>query len=399
MYNSDISMDINWGPPVTASVAAIHLKSGSDPYGTTWRINEDGGGPSYQPSIFLDDGAISIGSAVYAMAPYVNAYNGGALPALYSGVEWHGLIGGKDTLIQSSVINGTKSIQGPELTTIQNQNSYNLITNGTPTLGTAGQQPPGWETGHTNTVIALATDPNGVVSQNVVYSTSASGTSPPGPVTNTFELIPGQTYWVKGWYITGGVGAWAMFFTDGSGYSVGMPGTGYHPTSWTAFNFLYTIPKTGTRTSAKLLFTNVSATSDWIKMWGLWAGLIPSSYLSEGVTYGTLPTCAVTGFATSEPVCGLTAGSNDNAGFMYATASTGSAASGTFTLTFSTALGTNYAVCTFNLFNNGSGTWNPRATVITRMPSTAAAPMTWDNNSAALTSAQTYAVNYHCFGM
>jgi hypothetical protein len=129
-----------------------------------------------------------------------------------------------------------------------------------------------------------------------------------------------------------------------------------------------------------------------------------AEFTTGGLNFmGTAPTCAVTGFASAAPTCLFTSGSNNNDGIMYATAGAGSAASGTFTLTFSSPLGTNNAVCHYTLFDNGSGAWNARATAIAGMPTGPATMITasvvnWDNNSAALTSAAVYTVSYICGG-
>jgi hypothetical protein len=112
------------------------------------------------------------------------------------------------------------------------------------------------------------------------------------------------------------------------------------------------------------------------------------------------PTFAVTGFGTG-PTVAVQTGSTDAAGAALITAGTTPAATGTFTVTFSTvsgAYGTNPPVCTFTLVN-GTGSWNALAQEpIIQTPTTTSVIANWSNNAVALTAASTYGFNWSCYG-
>lgn len=137
-----------------------------------------------------------------------------------------------------------------------------------------------------------------------------------------------------------------------------------------------------------------------------YTGVLPIFPLSVGsltqlggqqVTQGVKPTFAVTGFGTS-PTVTVQTGSTDIAGAVTITAGTAPAALGTFTLTFSRALGVNPAVCTFTLLN-GTGSWNALAQEpIVQTPTTTSIIANWADNSVVLTAASTYGFNWSCYG-
>lgn len=118
------------------------------------------------------------------------------------------------------------------------------------------------------------------------------------------------------------------------------------------------------------------------------------------VVQGVAPTFAVTGFGTG-PTVTVQTGSTDAAGAALITAGTTPAATGTFTVTFSTvsgAYGTNAPVCTFTLVN-GTGSWNALAQEpIIQTPTTTSVLANWSNNAVALTAASTYGFNWSCYG-
>ena len=111
---------------------------------------------------------------------------------------------------------------------------------------------------------------------------------------------------------------------------------------------------------------------------------------------GSAPTCSVTG-AGSGATCTITVGSTDSIGAMFVTASTTSATSGTLTITFTSALGSNAGLCLFQLAN-GSGSWNARATIQTTSGLATSISANWDNNGVALANGSTYSINYACYG-
>jgi hypothetical protein len=111
---------------------------------------------------------------------------------------------------------------------------------------------------------------------------------------------------------------------------------------------------------------------------------------------GAAPTCSVTG-AGSGATCTMLAVATDSIGSMFITAGTSPGASGTITLTFSSALGTNGAFCFFQP-GNGSGAWNARASIQPTSGLTASISANWDNNGASLVNTSTYTINFLCAG-
>lgn len=113
---------------------------------------------------------------------------------------------------------------------------------------------------------------------------------------------------------------------------------------------------------------------------------------------GVQPTCAVTG-AGASGTCGVRGNSTDSLGSLAITvAGAGPAATGTVTLTFSSAFGANAGVCVMTPAATGTNSWNARASFQQNNTSTGTAVQNWDNNAAALT-AGTYHLNYTCGGI
>ena len=112
---------------------------------------------------------------------------------------------------------------------------------------------------------------------------------------------------------------------------------------------------------------------------------------------GAVPTCTFTSGGGTTPSCTVETGSTDLAGTIVATTGTGSpGTSGTITLTFSSTYGTNKPAYVATLSNDGAGTWNARATVITETPSTTSVLFNWDNNAVALSTSTAYHISYCC---
>lgn len=112
------------------------------------------------------------------------------------------------------------------------------------------------------------------------------------------------------------------------------------------------------------------------------------------------PTCGtLVGFGTGA-TCAFITGSSDFAGTITVTGTaTAPAALGTLALTFSSSgLGTHIPACVWNLSNGGSGTWNPRATVIENgsVAGVSDTPL-WDNNAVNV-GALTWRFHYICVG-
>jgi hypothetical protein len=111
---------------------------------------------------------------------------------------------------------------------------------------------------------------------------------------------------------------------------------------------------------------------------------------------GSAPTCASTGTGTG-PSCTVATGSNSQAGKILITTGTTPSASGTFTITFAAALGTNVPACVYQLAATGSA-WNARASTFDTTNANTGAQGTWDNNAVSLTASVAYHIGYICFG-
>jgi hypothetical protein len=114
---------------------------------------------------------------------------------------------------------------------------------------------------------------------------------------------------------------------------------------------------------------------------------------------GTAPTCTVTG-AGSTGSCTVTTDSSDTAGVIQITAGgTGITYMGTITLTFSAALGTHQAVCSF-IPATGNGNWSLPLQLASVSSVTTSKEWYWANASTTnLTTGDIYAVEYICAGI
>ena len=115
---------------------------------------------------------------------------------------------------------------------------------------------------------------------------------------------------------------------------------------------------------------------------------------------GSAPTCTFTSGGGTSPSCSLDTGSTDTSGIIIATTGTGSpAGTGTITLTFSTAFGTNKPVCQYQASDVGAGTWNGLAVMKDKGPLTSSDLFTWTNGTTptALSTSAAYWINYQCF--
>lgn len=131
------------------------------------------------------------------------------------------------------------------------------------------------------------------------------------------------------------------------------------------------------------------------------ANRMQSLQLNRFTTLGNSPpTCgSLVGFGTGA-TCAFITGSSDFAGTITVTGTaTGPAALGTATLTFSTAsYGTHIPACEWFLSNGGTGTWNPRATVIENGSVAGVSDtVAWDNNAVPV-GALTWRLRYVCVG-
>jgi hypothetical protein len=111
---------------------------------------------------------------------------------------------------------------------------------------------------------------------------------------------------------------------------------------------------------------------------------------------GSAPTCSSTGTGTG-PSCAVSTGSNSQAGKILITTGTTPGNSGTFTITFAAAYGTNIPACVYQLANTGTA-WNARASTMDSTSANTAAAGAWDNNAVNLTASVAYHIGYVCFG-
>jgi hypothetical protein len=126
--------------------------------------------------------------------------------------------------------------------------------------------------------------------------------------------------------------------------------------------------------------------------WNLTNGGVRFTNTGAGV-----PTCSFTSGGGTGPSCSVQAGSTDLIGTLILTTGTGSpAATGTVTLTFSAAFGTNTPVCVFTASDAGAGQWNARVNFLDTTPTTASDVQTWDNNGFVLAASTAYRINYQC---
>jgi hypothetical protein len=119
------------------------------------------------------------------------------------------------------------------------------------------------------------------------------------------------------------------------------------------------------------------------------------------ITSSATPTTSVAaGFCTS-PSVAVDTGSGDDAGIITITTGTGcAAATGSVTVTFSTAngaYGTNTPSCVVTPFD-GAAAWDTSVTWKTTAQSTTAFTTAFKNGGTNFTSSTTYKFNYHCWG-
>jgi hypothetical protein len=120
-------------------------------------------------------------------------------------------------------------------------------------------------------------------------------------------------------------------------------------------------------------------------------------WLSQSASF--TPTATGTGGGVGAT---YTLGTNscDASGSMVITTAGAPASSGTFTVTFSTAIGAygSSNVSVVVSLRSGSASWNSRALVNVFAASTTSFQVFWDNNGAALTAGQTYRIDYIVVG-
>lgn len=121
------------------------------------------------------------------------------------------------------------------------------------------------------------------------------------------------------------------------------------------------------------------------------------------ITTGSLlPSCSSTGIGTAlnGAACGFTSNSSDSLGtIQLTTASTGTAASGVVTLTFTSPMGGHVPSCVYTLSNAGATAWVSGASILDNGgSSTTNAKSLWANNGTPLSSSTTYNYNYVCAG-
>jgi hypothetical protein len=107
------------------------------------------------------------------------------------------------------------------------------------------------------------------------------------------------------------------------------------------------------------------------------------------------PACAAASGWGSSPSCAVDTGSSDTAGIITVTVGGTPGTSGTSTVTFSAALGTNNPACVVSLMD-GSTAWNAAATTKVVTSTTTVLTIAWNNTAAP--GAGTLKHSYVCFG-
>lgn len=118
------------------------------------------------------------------------------------------------------------------------------------------------------------------------------------------------------------------------------------------------------------------------------------------MTVAPIPACTFTSGGGTTPSCALDTGSSATAGIIKATTGSGSpAGTGTITLTFASALGTNKPVCQMYASDAGTAAWTAAPVFKDLTPTTASDVFTWTNGPVptALSAASTYWINYQCW--
>jgi hypothetical protein len=127
------------------------------------------------------------------------------------------------------------------------------------------------------------------------------------------------------------------------------------------------------------------------------SNVIHTTYTARLHGGGNSPSATCTNCGTGGTVT-VNTGSSDSFGSLTINTGTTPGAGGTLVLTYSSALGTNSALCVWTLAHATSN-WNGRATVIRSSGSNTSTTVTWDNNGVNLTASSTYAMYYHCAGI
>ena len=160
-----------------------------------------------------------------------------------------------------------------------------LVPNGLPNVGTVGAAAPGWRTDNGGWTIQETTDPNGVTNALVVQSPLVTSGTPP-IYSGNFTMIPGATYYVSGWFFTGGTGSWR--FAAGSAapwVNIGAP------KPWTFFSTTYTAGNAVSGALQQLWFQNNSLTADTLTLWGVSVVKVRGldNEVEDGTTYLRMP--------------------------------------------------------------------------------------------------------------
>ncbi len=177
-------------------------------------------------------------------------------------------------------------------------NPENILQNPVFAQGLASYSAPGG-------TLALVSDtlPNGLTG-NVAKGTTGNGTAVSG---NSFDLIPGATYFFSGWVKTGGASTtgWYAYWGNYPNGGIGGLDSFGAPTAWTFLKGTVTVPTTGTyanELTGCLGFAQFSTISDWIEIWGWSIVKVRNADVEviDGVTWLRMPSPpAVSASATS----------------------------------------------------------------------------------------------------
>lgn len=213
---------------------------------------------------------------------------------------------------------------------------------------------------------------------------------------------------------TGGTGG-TVSLTAGSAVSGSAPGGGANVTAGNGFGTgiggqVTIAAGTGGTTTATGGPVVIQAGNGGNAGAGADVSIIPGAPGSGGTVSGSLlmgvgrtiytsfdgGTCTATGLGGAG-TCALDPEATDSDGIVLLTPDGGAGTNGTFTITFKKNMGMFSAACVYSLAN-GTGTWDPRATVIASTPSPTNVIAMWDNNGSVPTAAMNINVNYHCVG-
>lgn len=112
---------------------------------------------------------------------------------------------------------------------------------------------------------------------------------------------------------------------------------------------------------------------------------------------GATPTSCSATSAGSGSSCAFSTGSVNSNGKILITAGSAASSSGSFTITPSSAVGTNVTTCTFTLSDAGTA-WASTAGVHDSTASNSSFTGNWYNGGASLTNTSVYHITYHCHG-